>query len=130
MIALVRGLSAGAICSAPVISVSRSTSTKTGVAPNNSIRFVVDTHVIEGVITSSPGPMPSADRVRCMPAVPELTATQCVVPICLANNLSNSVTLGPVVIQPERNTSVTAAISASPTAGRQNGMNSFDIIFG
>ena len=44
-----------AIVSAVTISVSRSTSANTGVAPANTIRLTVDTQVMEGVITSSPG---------------------------------------------------------------------------
>jgi len=42
--------------------------------------LMVETQVCEGVITSSPGPMPSAIRVTCMPPVAELTAIACLQP--------------------------------------------------
>ena len=51
------------------------TSQKTGAAPVCSITFAVAGHVIGDVITSSPGPMPSARSARCIALVPELTAS-------------------------------------------------------
>jgi hypothetical protein len=53
--------------------LSLSTSIITGVAPSRQIIFSVETQVWDGV-TSSPGPIPSAISVTCMPPVAELTA--------------------------------------------------------
>ncbi|MOA60946.1 hypothetical protein D3C78_1859660 [compost metagenome] len=71
------------------ISVSRSTSIITGVAPSNSIMLRVETQVWDGVITSSPGPMFNAIRVICIPAVAEQTAIACLQPKVAQNSLSN-----------------------------------------
>ena len=49
------------------------TSAKTGVAPAWTITFAVAGHVIGVVITSSPGPTPSASSARCSAAVPDAT---------------------------------------------------------
>ncbi|CSQ74328.1 Uncharacterised protein [Shigella sonnei] len=77
MMALVRGVMADSIASGVTISVSRSTSTITGVAPNKEIILRVETQVREGVITSSPLPISNAISVICIPAVAELTAMAC-----------------------------------------------------
>ena len=45
------------------------TSTKTGVAPVWTMTLAVAGQVSEVVITSSPAPMPSATRARCIAAV-------------------------------------------------------------
>ena len=79
--------------------------------------FAVAGHVIGVVITSSPGPTPSARSDRCIAAVPEETATACFAPTYSANRRSSSAAFGPVVSQPERSVSATAAISSSPMAG-------------
>ena len=50
-------------------------STNTGVAPTCFITSTVLTHVYGTVITSSPGPMPSANKDNCNADVHELTAT-------------------------------------------------------
>ena len=63
-----------------IINVAGSMSPKTGLAPQSSIMFTVDTHVIELVITSSPGLRLSARRTRCMPAVAEVRAQACGAP--------------------------------------------------
>jgi hypothetical protein len=113
------------MASAETIRVSFATSANTGVAPARTIRLTVETQVMEGVITSSPGPMPRARRRRCIPAVPEDSATAPRHPTYSQNLCSNSAPLGPVVIQPERRTSATAAISPSVMDGLENGRNSF-----
>ncbi len=56
---------------------SSRTSQKTGVAPQCSITFAVAGQVIGVVITSSPGPTPTASSARCSAAVPEVTASTC-----------------------------------------------------
>src|SRR5260370_495140 len=50
------------------------------------------------VITSSPGPMPRASRLRCNDAVPDEVATAYLVPINSANRCSNSATRAPWAI--------------------------------
>src|SRR6185369_17327090 len=61
--------------------------------------------------------MPRATRARCIAAVPDETASACFAPTYSAKRVSSSAARGPVVSQPERIASVTAAISSSPTAG-------------
>ena len=51
------------------------TSQNTGTAPQCSITFAVAGQVIGVVITSSPGPTPSASSARCIAAVPDATAS-------------------------------------------------------
>src|SRR5439155_2902515 len=96
------------------------TSANTGVAPAWRITFAVAGHVIGVVITSSPGPTPSASSERWRAAVPEATARQCFAPTYSAMRRSSSADRGPVVSQPDRRVSATAAISSSPIAGGWN----------
>ena len=55
--------------------VSWSISAKTGVAPASTIIFTIETQVIDGVTTSSPGPMFIALSRMCIAAVAEESAT-------------------------------------------------------
>src|SRR2546421_7366964 len=96
------------------------TAAKTGVAPVWTITFAVAGQVIGVVITSSPGPTPSATRVRCIAAVQDVTAITRSTSRYSAARRSSSAALGPVVSQPERIVSATASISSSPTAGGWN----------
>src|SRR6266481_4856864 len=76
-----------------------------------------------GTITSSPGPIPHASAARCSPAVAEFTATASTSPPRkVANFVSNSRALGPVVSHPDCNTDMAAVISSSPMAGLKHGM--------
>ena len=93
------------------------TSAKTGVAPVWTMTFAVAGHVIGVVITSSPGPTPSATSARWSAAVPDVTASACFASTYSANRRSSSAVRGPVVSQPERSVSATASISSSPIAG-------------
>src|SRR3954470_18495674 len=79
--------------------------------------FAVAGQVTDVVITSSPGPIPSATSARCIAAVPDATASACSAPAYSAKRRSSSSARGPVVSQPERIVSATAATSSSPTAG-------------
>src|SRR5256885_1075402 len=94
-----------------------STSTKTGVAPLCRITFTVAGQVIVVVTTSSPGPTPSATSARWRAAVPDASASTCSASRYSLIRRSSSAARGPVVSQPERSVSATAAISSSPTAG-------------
>jgi hypothetical protein len=85
--------------------------------------FGVDAQVIDGVMTSSPGPIPSARSSTCKPAVAEVSATACRAPVYAANVRSSSAHCAPVVIQPDSSTAVTAAMSPGVIDGRENGKN-------
>src|SRR5439155_24191484 len=116
-IAFVRSVTACAARAGSMLRSPSSTSTKTGVAPLCTITFTVAGQVIVVVITSSPGPTPSATRARCRAAVPEASASTCSASRYSAIRRSSSAARGPVVSQPERSVSATAAISSSPIAG-------------
>src|SRR5215211_588019 len=73
------------------------------------------------VITSSPGPMPSAAKARCNPAVAELTASAWGDCTYALNSVSNCAVFGPVVNQPDRNVATTSLISSSPMVARLKG---------
>ncbi len=83
------------------------------------------------VITSSPGPMPSASSARCRPAVAEFTAMASSdgSPRNSANAVSKRFAFGPVVTQPDFSVSTTSAISSSPISGRANGRKGLDASF-
>src|SRR5690242_4600804 len=104
---------AASTASGSINKVLLSTSTKTGFAPRNIARLGVETHVSDGVITSSPGAICNASNATCIPAVAEASATASPIPQYAANADSNAAHFAPVVIQPERNTFATSAISAS-----------------
>ena len=57
------------------VHVDGSTSASTVVAPDAAIPVTVATHVLAAVITSSPGPTPSARSASAIASVPELTPT-------------------------------------------------------
>src|SRR5581483_3341191 len=117
MIAFVRELTSSATHAGSTFSVPGSTSAKTGVAPVCTITFAVAGQVIGVVITSSPAPIPVATSARCIAAVPDETAIAWLAPTYSAKRRSSSAARGPVVSQPDRIASATAAISSSPTAG-------------
>src|SRR5207342_34053 len=94
-----------------------------GVAPASTIMFGVDAQVIDGVMTSSPGPIPSARSRTCSPAVAEVSAIACRAPVYAANARSSSAHCAPVVIQPDLSTALTASMSCAVIDGRENGKN-------
>src|SRR5215467_222522 len=73
------------------------------------------------VMTSSPGPRPSAHSERWSAPVQCATAIALRAPTYLANSFSNRFALGPVVIHPERKVSMTSRSSSGPIEGRWNG---------
>ena len=99
-------------------------SANTGVAPEWTITFAVAGQVSELVITSSPGPTPSATSERWSAAVPDETASTCFASRYSRMRASSSAVRGPVVSQPERSVSATASISSSEIAGGWNERNS------
>ena len=60
MTARVRSVIASATAAGQRFSVSGSMSTKTGIPPRSATAFAHDTKVNEGMITSSPGPIPAS----------------------------------------------------------------------
>src|SRR6478735_10922517 len=108
--------------------VSPRTSAKTGVAPQCTITFAVDGQVIDVVITSSPGPTPSATSDRCRAAVQDETASTWSASRYSRMRASSSAVRGPVVSQPERSVSATASISSSVIAGGWNERKSVRLV--
>src|SRR5207342_2484102 len=106
---------------------SPSMSAKTGVAPVYRTAFAVATNVRDGTMASSPGPRPAARQIRWSAAVPLATAIAWVEPKYSANRFSSSSVRGPMLSQPERYVSDTAAISASPISTSARGTRQSDI---
>jgi len=102
-------------------SVSGSMSTSTGVAPTCSITFTHAANVYVDVMTSAPGPIPSAASARCNAPVAEFTASPCCAPASAATRRASSCARGPVVIQPDSSVSMTRRFSASPIHGTASG---------
>ena len=79
-------------------------------------------------MTSSPSPIPQTRKFSSSAAVAEFRHTTLLVWQYSANLRSNSLVLGPVVIQPERRASATSFISSSEMSGGLNGITLFSII--
>src|SRR6266699_6184154 len=107
-----RGISAGSR-----LNDRGSISANTGVAPTWQTEVAVPAQVIDGTITSSPGPMPSASSIAARAVVPLAKLTACAHWCLAANSRSNSAFCGPFVRIPLANTSRMASISASPSSG-------------
>src|SRR5438093_2286435 len=116
-ITFVRSVTASATRAGSILRSSPGTSTKPGAARACRMTFAVAGHVIGLVITSSPGPTPSATTARWRAAVPDARASTCSASRYSAIRRSSSAARGPVVSQPERRVSATAATSSSPIAG-------------
>src|SRR6185436_10633742 len=103
MIALVLGVMRASMSAARMFQVSGSQSTQTGVAPARTTAAAQEMMVKLGMITSSPGPMPSAATASSRAAEPLLTATPNFLPTFAANCSSKRPTKGPSdEIQPSR----------------------------
>jgi hypothetical protein len=107
--ARVRGVIAARTRSASSISVWSSTSTKIGVAPTRDTQPAVAKKENVGVITSSPGPTPSAISATSSASVPDETAMAKRAPIALASSASSPSTSGPIMKCCESQTRVIAA---------------------
>ncbi len=116
--AFVRGPMRAATAARSTLRVPGSTSTNTGVAPTLTTIFGAAKKVIAGVMTSSPGPMPHTYRANSSAAVADDTQRTGRPPTYSDRAASKALSLGPLVIQPERSTSATPAIVASSSAGR------------
>jgi hypothetical protein len=91
-----------------MFNVSAQTSAKTAVAPRCSTQLAVAQKVMGEVIASSSSFKPAAKAAPWRAPVPELKLTAYLAPTVAAKVSSNSSTLGPVVSQSDRNTSITA----------------------
>src|SRR5699024_2759913 len=98
-------------------------------APTCSITLALAVYVYADVMTSSPGPTPSRRKVISMQAVAEFIVTDLSVLQNSAIFFSNCFVLGPVVIHPERNASVTLSISFSVISGGENGIFILTILY-
>src|SRR5699024_9402700 len=87
MIARVRSVTAASTETGSRQNVPGSISANTGRAPANTTELAVAAKVNEGTITSSPTPTPAANKPKCSPDVPELTATH---PRPAVNSAANS----------------------------------------
>ena len=83
--ALVRGVIAARTEAASTIDVTGSTSTKTGVAPSRATDPAVAKNENVGVMTSSPGPIPSAISATTSASVPDDTPTAWATPSARAS---------------------------------------------
>ena len=128
MIALVRGVMAASSLARSILRVTGSISANTGVAPTSIITLAVATHEIGVVMTSSPAPIPAMRRAISIVQVPELKVRTGRPPKYSDNCASKAWTFGPLVIQPERNTSPTAAMVASSMVGLENGRKGSELI--
>ena len=77
MIARVRGVIAASTAAGSRLQVTGSMSTSTGVAPTRTMHPAVAKNEYVLVITSSPGPTPSAINTARMASVPDETAIAC-----------------------------------------------------
>jgi hypothetical protein len=118
--ARVRGVSRRMISRGSTVNESGTTSAKTGVAPTWTTAVADEIKVMEGTITSSPGPMPRPMYIADIATVPLAKATACSTSWRLAKASSNSCVAGPLVRMPEAKTRLTAASSSSPKLGHAN----------
>src|SRR5688572_19077530 len=122
--ARVRGVIAASTCRGSSVSRSGSTSVKTGRAPaiiTASAEYAAESG---GVITSSPGPMSSARRIRVIASVPVPTPTACGTRLAAANSVSNASTSGPSTNHPlaiTRSIATRIAAASSPGVSALNG---------
>ena len=119
-----RSPTAGPAAAGSRSSVTGSTSQKTGIAPSYSRQLAEATKLNGLVITSSPGPQPSARTPRCRAAVPEETATASSTPSQAAKSRSKRSSTGPSDSRPERRTSSTSSSSRAPRSGLASGIGS------
>ena len=112
-ISFVLGVIAASISFGSMHLVWGSQSTKTTVAPTIQAASAVAKKVLGCVMTSSPGPMPSAIMVSQSASVPLPTPMACFMPVKAANSFSNFSSIGPITYLPLISTSLMlASISA------------------
>ena len=122
MMARVRSVILASICATSMFQVSGSLSTSTGFAPARTICAMHETIVNAGMITSSPGPIPSASTAASSAAVPLHTAMPCLRPTRAAKRSSNCLTNGPSEeIQPVSMHSIRYFFSLPSSSGSLTG---------
>ncbi len=99
-----------------MLKVTGSMSTNTGVAPTSAMVLADATNEKAEVMTSSPGPTPSARRARSSASVPELTPMPCRAPVASASSRSSARPSGPMMNQADASTPSAAARSSDARA--------------
>ena len=120
-IAFVRSVIAASIRAGSIVNVTGSMSTKTGTAPTLLMDSGVAKNVNGVVMTSSPGPTPSARSPITSASVPEFTPIACFTPRYDANSLSSAPTFGPRMNRPDRTPVRMASIRSSHWASISGG---------
>jgi len=110
------------------VNVAGSMSTKTGVAPAIMIVVAEATKENAGVMTSSPGPTPSAVKVRRSASVPEATPTAHGTPQSAASSCSSALPSAPSTNWLESITRAAAASSSARSAACWRGRSMNGII--
>ena len=100
MIAFVRGVIAASTAAGSMQKSSSRMSTRTGVAPARRITLTVALKLNETVMTSSPGPMPSACSTASWATVPLLIRTAWRTPQYAAQASSNAAVRRPMASMP------------------------------
>jgi len=124
-IAAVRGVTRASTCAGSSVRRSMSMSANTGVAP--AIMMANAEYAAESgaVITSSPGPMPSARNASAIASVPVPTPTAWAAPEACANSVSKAVSSGPRMNHPRaitRSMAARMAPASAPGVKCMNGM--------
>src|SRR3989344_5295002 len=70
-------------------------------------------------MTSSPFPIPKANKDKCKAPVQEFKATAYLAPVYSTNFFSNNLVFGPVVNQPDFKVSITSFSSSSVIKGNE-----------
>ncbi|TXT21923.1 MAG: hypothetical protein FD138_3921 [Planctomycetota bacterium] len=112
MIAFVRGVIAASTASGSTLNVTGSMSTNTGFAPSRQIELAVAKNVNGLVMTSSPGPTPSAIRARISASVPDAQPIAERESQYFAISVSSSVTSSPRMNFCSASTRPTAAVTS------------------
>src|SRR5712692_951509 len=119
MIALVRDVTAASSLSVSML-WSSPTSTRTGVAPTWWMTAIVAMNVCDTVMTSSPGPMPTASSRSRKPSVQLLTPTASAVPTNEARLCSKSSICSRMIRSPA--TSTLRMVSITSSSMRRNSL--------
>ena len=120
MIARVRGPMRASTCARSMLRVTRSQSTKTGVAPTLTIMLRTVKKLCAHVMTSSPGPISASCSATSTAAVAEFRTRTGRPSQNRESSRSNASTQGPLVMWPERKTWATSAIVSSSSSGLAN----------
>jgi len=118
--------SASASDAALRLSVTGSTSSRTGSSPRWYAAMAVETKVQVGTPMRAPRGRPRWATAISSAAVHDDTATTCSIPTYSASSDSSRAHSSPVVIQPLRSTAAAASTSSSEMSGSENRITSVD----